>query len=51
MAKLTSGLVEENFPYWWDDFNMKFKGFFKIEWVYLKDVNFKHLEGLYNLDN
>lgn len=51
VARLTSGFTEENFPFWWDDFSMKFKGCFKLEWVYLKDVNLRHFDGLYNTDN
>lgn len=51
VAKLSSGLIEDTFPYWWDDFSHKFKDYFKIEWVYIKDVNFYHFERLYNSES
>lgn len=30
VARLTSGLIEDTFPYWWDDFTHKFKDYFNI---------------------
>ena len=48
VAKLSSGMHEQTFPYWWENHTLKFKGFFKIEWVYLKDVNYKHFDQLFN---
>lgn len=30
VARLASNLVEDTFPYWWDDFTHKFKDYFKI---------------------
>ena len=30
VARLTSGINEETFPYWWEDHSLKFKGFFRI---------------------
>lgn len=50
VARLTSGFYDQTFPYWWENHTLKFKGIFKIEWVYLKDVNYKHFEGLKNYD-
>jgi hypothetical protein len=50
VARLTTGLVEDTFPYWWDDFTHKFKDYFNIEWVYIKDVNNCHFERLQNSD-
>lgn len=49
VARLNSNFIEDTFPYWWDDFSMKFKGYFKIEWVYIKDVAYKYFDGLYNI--
>jgi len=51
VARLVSDYYEETFPFWWENHSLKFKGFFFIEWVYIKDVNYKHFDGLYNMDN
>jgi len=50
VARLVSGYHEESFPLWWENQSLKFKGFFCIEWLYIKDVNYKHLKGLYSLE-
>ena len=50
VARLTSGINEDLFPYWWDDFNHKFRDYFHVEWLYIKDVNYNHFEGLVNVD-
>lgn len=49
VAKLVSNYNEETFPFWWQNHNNKFKGYFNIEWTYIKDINYKHFEGLYNI--
>lgn len=51
VAKLVSNLIEDTFPYWWEDFTHKFKDYFKIQWVYIKDVNFYHFDKLYNAES
>lgn len=51
VARLVSDYYEETFPFWWENHSLKFKGFFFIEWIYIKDVNYKHFDGLYNMDN
>lgn len=48
VARLKSGYHEETFPFWWENHTLKFKGYFEIEWVYLKDINNKYFGGLYN---
>lgn len=50
VARLASGMYDETFPFWWENHTLKFKGVFKIEWVYLKDVNYKHFDGLTNTE-
>jgi hypothetical protein len=50
VARLISGMNEDTFPFWWDDHALKFKCFFQIEWMYIKDVNYKHFSGLVNLE-
>ncbi|KAL4495563.1 hypothetical protein ABPG72_020304 [Tetrahymena utriculariae] len=49
VAKLKSSFQEETFSYWWQPH--KFKGHFKIEWVFVKDVKQKAFEGLKNIVN
>ena len=46
VARLISGLREDVFPYWWDDFSHKFRNYFHIEWLYIKDVNYHHFDGI-----
>lgn len=50
VARLKSGYHEETFPFWWENHTLKFKGYFELEWIYIKDVNNKHFEGLTNLE-
>jgi len=50
IARLRSGYHEETFPFWWENHTLKFKGYFKIEWIFIKDVNNKHFAGLYNTE-
>lgn len=49
VARLKSAYHEETFPFWWENHTLKFKGYFEIEWVYIKDINNKHFSGLYNI--
>eukprot|EP00828_Plagiopyla_frontata_P026586 TRINITY_DN3473_c0_g1_i2.p1 TRINITY_DN3473_c0_g1~~TRINITY_DN3473_c0_g1_i2.p1 ORF type:complete len:258 (+),score=55.54 TRINITY_DN3473_c0_g1_i2:39-776(+) len=49
VAKLTSELQQINFPYWWQQ--GKWKSLFKIEWIYIKDVAYKFLDGIFNIDD
>lgn len=30
VARLSSNIYEDTFPYWWEDFTQKFKDYFKI---------------------
>jgi hypothetical protein len=48
VARLASSYNEETFPYWWENQHGKFKGHFDIEWIYIKDINYRHFEGLKN---
>jgi hypothetical protein len=50
VARLASGYNEETFPFWWENQNGKFKGHFEIEWIYVKDITYKHFNGLKNKD-
>lgn len=50
VARLKSGYHEETFPFWWENHTLKFKGYFELEWVYIKDVNNKHFNSLYNTE-
>ena len=50
VARLKSGYHEETFPFWWENHTLKFKGYFELEWVYIKDINSKHVAGLYNTE-
>lgn len=50
VARLKSGYHEETFPFWWENHTLKFKGYFELEWIYIKDVNNKHFSGLYNME-
>lgn len=50
VARLKSGYHEETFPFWWENHTLKFKGYFELEWVYIKDINNKHFAGLYNIE-
>ena len=50
VALLKSGYHEETFPFWWENHTLKFKGYFQIEWIYIKDVNNKHFHNLYNAE-
>lgn len=50
VARLKSGYYEQTFPFWWENHTLKFKGYFEIEWVYIKDVNNKYFGGLYNME-
>ncbi|EGR27167.1 YTH YT521-B-like family protein, putative [Ichthyophthirius multifiliis] len=47
VAKLKSGFIDETFSYWWQP--LKFKGHFKLEWVFVKDVKQKNFEDLKNM--
>jgi hypothetical protein len=51
VARLASEYYQESFPFWWENQSLKFKGFFIIEWIYIKDINYKHFDGLYNVEN
>jgi hypothetical protein len=48
VARLASNYEEDTFPYWWENHTLKFKGHFKIEWIYIKDINNKHFINLEN---
>lgn len=48
VARLKSGFHEETFPFWWENQSLKFKGYFELEWVFIKDVNNRHFAGLIN---
>ena len=48
VARLASGYHEETFPFWWENQHGKFKGHFDIEWLYIKDLTYRHFEGLKN---
>lgn len=51
VARLVSGYHEETFPFWWENQHGKFKGHFDIEWLYIKDITYRHFEGLKNLED
>lgn len=48
VARLISGYHEETFPFWWENQHGKFKGHFELEWIYIKDITYKHFDGLVN---
>ena len=50
VAKLVSGYYDDTFPFWWQNHTLKFKGYFLIEWIYIKDINNKHFNDLYNYE-
>jgi hypothetical protein len=48
VARLISGYHEETFPFWWENQHGKFKGHFELEWIYIKDITYKHFDGILN---
>jgi len=48
VARLASGHFDETFPFWWENQHGKFKGHFEVEWIYVKDIGYRHFDGLKN---
>lgn len=46
MAKVASDFNEETFPYWFQ--SGKWRGHFKIEWQFIKDISKRHFDNFKN---
>jgi len=49
VARLLSGLTQEDFAYWWQPF--KWKNYFKVEWLFIKDIPYKAFDNLNNMSD
>ena len=47
VALLNSGLIEEDFEFWWEPGRWKQR--FQIEWLYIKDIPFSQFDSLKRL--